>query len=82
MTEIIGWIGLGLLLVAWIPQTLESIKAGHSPVNIIFILLYVISSGLLAIYAYLNSDMVFLILNALLMLGSGINLYYKLWPRK
>lgn len=82
MTDLIGWIGLGLLLVAWIPQTIESIRAGHSAVNIIFVWLYMISSTLLALYAFLRDDIVFLLLNALLAIGSGINLYYKLWPRK
>jgi uncharacterized protein with PQ loop repeat len=81
MMEIIGWVGLGLLLVAWIPQTMETIRTGCSGVNVLFVTLYVCSSGLLAVYAYLRVDIIFFILNALLTIGSGINLYYKLWPR-
>ena len=82
MIQWIGWIGLFLLLLAWVPQTWETIKAGWTPVNLLFIVLYVVSSAMLAFYAFLNSDPVFLILNGLLTIGSGINLYYKLWPRE
>lgn len=82
MIELVGWVGFGLLLVAWIPQTVETIKAGRTPINILFILLYACSSTLLALYALLQRDIIFFILNALLAIGSGINLYYKLWPRK
>lgn len=81
MIDIIGWIGLFLLLIAWVPQTVETIHAGRTPVNLLFILLYVFSSASLAIYAFLKRDYVFLILNTLLTIGSGINLYYKLNPR-
>lgn len=82
MIQWIGWIGLFLLLLAWVPQTWETIKAGRTKVNLLFIILYVISSGTLALYAFLNADPVFLILNGLLTIGSGINLYYKIWPRE
>lgn len=79
--EIIGWLGFGILVSAWIPQTLETIKDGFCNANLLFIILYVISSFLLALYAFLQGDAVFLALNGLLTLGSGINLYYKLFPR-
>ncbi len=81
MTDVIGWIGLTMLLIAWIPQTVDTVRAGRAPVNLLFILLYVFSSASLALYAFLKRDYVFLTLNALLTLGSGINLYYKLKPR-
>ena len=81
MVQWIGWIGLFLLLLAWVPQTRETIKAGKTEVNLLFIILYVVSSATLALYAFLSSDSVFLVLNGLLTIGSGINLYYKIWPR-
>ena len=82
MIEIIGYAGLVLLLGAWVPQTAETLKQGFTPINLPFVILYVTSSFLLAVYAWLQDDMVFFILNGLLTLGSGINLYFKLWPRK
>lgn len=80
--EIIGWLGLAMLLIAWIPQTWDTIKAGETHMNLAFILLYALSSAFLTLYSFFNNDTVFLVLNAMLTLGSGINLYYKFFPRK
>lgn len=80
--ELLGWIGFGLLVSAWVPQTWETIKQGYTQVNLGFVLLYVTSSLLLTIYSVLIDDTVFIALNGLLTIGSGINLYYKLFPRK
>ncbi len=80
--ELIGWAGFLLLVAAWVPQTIDTIKAGKTDVNMVFIILYVISSALLTIYAVINVDYVFIALNGLLTIGSGINLFYKLKPRK
>lgn len=79
--EWVGWIGLSLLLLAWVPQTIETIKDGQYLGNIGFIILYVIASGTLATYAYLINDSVFMTLNIFLTLGSALNLYYKFFPR-
>ena len=80
--EILGWSGFAILIMAWIPQTYDTIKAGKTDINIAFILMYVFSSMLLTIYSVLTNDQVFIALNALLTIGSGINLFYKLFPRK
>jgi uncharacterized protein with PQ loop repeat len=80
--EILGWTGFAILIMAWIPQTIDTIKAGKTDINIAFILMYVASSLLLTIYSVLTNDSVFIALNGLLTIGSGINLYYKLFPRK
>lgn len=80
--ELLGWLGFGLLITAWVPQTWDTIKAGRTDMNMIFILLYVTSSLLLTIYSVLTVDYVFITLNALLTIGSGINLFYKLKPCK
>lgn len=79
--EILGWAGFGILVAAWFPQTWETIKAGNTQMNIAFIIMYFSSSLMLTIYSVLISDSVFTALNALLTLGSGINLFYKLFPR-
>ena len=79
--ETLGWTGFAILIMAWIPQTIDTIKAGKTEINIAFILMYVTSSAILTIYSVLENDHVFIALNGLLTLGSGINLYYKLFPR-
>lgn len=80
--ELLGWAGFAILILAWIPQTWETIKAGKTEMNIAFILMYAVSSMLLTVYSVLENDTVFTTLNALLTLGSGINLFYKVFPRK
>ncbi len=79
--EILGWAGFGILIMAWIPQTWDTIKAGKTPITIGFILLYASSSLMLTIYSFITDDIIFTALNGILTLGSGINLYYKLFPR-
>ena len=80
--EFLGWAGFGILVAAWIPQTWDTIKQGSTPVNIAFIIMYFTSSLMLTIYSVITGDPVFTALNALLTVGSGINMYYKLFPRK
>ena len=79
--EILGWSGFAILIMAWVPQTIDTVKAGRTDINIAFILMYVTSSLLLTIYSVLTDDVVFTALNALLTFGSSINLYYKVFPR-
>lgn len=80
--ELLGWAGFAILIIAWVPQTWETIKAGKTEMNVAFILMYAVSSMLLTVYSVLENDTVFITLNALLTIGSGINLFYKLFPRK
>ncbi|HAH51234.1 MAG TPA: hypothetical protein DF712_01050 [Balneola sp.] len=80
--EILGWSGFAILIGAWIPQTWQTIKQGKTDISLAFILMYVSSSLLLTIYSILSNDLIFTVLNAMLTVGSAINLYYKLNPRK
>ena len=75
----IGIVGLLALAAGWIPQTLETIKLKECRVNTLFLLLYLIASVSLTIYALSLNDMVFTILNAMTTLGAVINLYYKFY---
>lgn len=79
--ELLGWLGFGILVAAWIPQTWETIKSGYTNMNVAFILMYFSSSLLLTIYSILTGDTVFTALNGLLTIGSGINMYFKLFPK-
>lgn len=79
--ELMGWAGFGILVAAWIPQTLDTIKQGSTQMNLAFIMMYFTSSLLLTIYSILTEDPVFTALNGLLTLGSGINMFYKFFPR-
>lgn len=79
--EILGWIGFGILVTAWVPQTWDTIRDGYCSTNLVFIILYAVASLLLTIYAILQNDYVFTALNGLLTIGSSINMFYKLFPR-
>lgn len=79
--EFLGWTGFGILVAAWIPQTWQTIKEGNTSMNLAFIIMYFSSSLMLTVYSVLIDDTVFTALNGLLTLGSGINMFYKFFPR-
>ncbi|MBD3616571.1 MAG: hypothetical protein HUJ22_08355 [Gracilimonas sp.] len=79
--ELLGWTGFGILVAAWIPQTWQTIKEGNTSMNLAFIIMYFLSSLMLTVYSVLIDDTVFTALNGLLTLGSGINMFYKFFPR-
>jgi len=77
--EPIGWIGLALLLIARIPDTIRSIRAKRAPeISIAFIIIYFTASVLLTIHARLIRDLVFIILNAIASMLSGLNMILKI----
>ena len=74
---LIGLTGMLLLVGSWIPQTLETIRTRHCPLNLQFIVIYVTASTLLTLYAYFQRDWIFFALNFLAALQSAINLVVK-----
>lgn len=78
----LGYVGLSALVLCWIPQTIETIKQGRCPVNLAFLVLSALGSLCLAFYALSLGNSVFTILNCLTTLGTAINIFYKLFPRK
>lgn len=81
LIEIIGYIGLAGVVICWVPQSVETIRAGRCLINLIFLILMVIGSICLTIYAIAKNDIVFSVLNSLTTIGALINLYYKFFPR-
>lgn len=77
----IGYLGVAALVLCWIPQSIETIRAGRCNVNLAFLILSAIGSICLALYALSTGDPVFLILNIITTTGAGLNIYYKLFPR-
>ena len=68
------------IVACWIPQTFEVVKVKRSRMNYSFLVLYLVGSIALTIYAI--GDLIFVILNLLAALGSAINLYYKAFPKE
>lgn len=77
----VGYLGLLLIAICWVPQSVETIRAGRCGANLLFLILSALGSVLLTIYAIARNDMVFSILNTLTAVGAFVNLYYKLFPR-
>ncbi|GEM_PF-1961104 len=81
--DLIGRIGLILLLISRIPETISSIKSKRAPeMPVTFILIYLTASVLLTIHARIIDDLVFIILNAVASVLSGINLALKIVFRR
>ncbi len=79
--SVIGYVGLFLVAVCWLPQTIETIRAGRCGANTVFLLLSAAGSICLVIYAAERDDVIFSVLNSLTAVGALINLYYKFSPR-
>ncbi len=75
--EYIGIIGLLALAAGWIPQTIETIKLKRCNINLYFLILNLIGSVSLTLYAIYLHDPVFTILNSMTTVGAVINLFYK-----
>ena len=80
--EWIGYVGMIAFALAWIPQSVDTIRAGRCEVNGTFLMLAALGSFSLMMYAVSRDDIVFAAVNALTTLGALINVYYKLKPRK
>jgi lipid-A-disaccharide synthase-like uncharacterized protein len=78
--KLIGLVGLFSIAACWVPQTLEVLKTGQANMKLSFLILYLLGSIALTIYAL--GDAVFVTLNLLTTVGSAINLYYKILPKK
>lgn len=77
----IGYVGVIAFALAWIPQSIDTIRAGHCTVNGVFLALAAIGSASLMTYAFLMGDLVFSVVNALTTVGALVNIWYKLFPR-
>ena len=78
--KIIGLIGLFAIVACWVPQTIEVLKARRADMKLSFLILYLVGSIALTIYAL--KDPIFVALNLLTTVGSAINLYYRVFPAK
>ncbi len=82
LESLFGWIGMACIVLCWIPQTLETARQRRCAVNRGFLLLTTIGAFSLAIHAVFLRDIPFIILNSVATLGSGVNLYFSLFPKR
>jgi len=77
----IGALGWLAILLAWIPQTLNTMRAGRCNIDRRFAILYCIGGFLLTVYTFLIGDLVSLTLNGVATIIALVNLDYVLHPR-
>lgn len=82
MAEIIGEIGLVLLLLGWLDEAYQVSKERKAKVPFKFAMLYFFASCLLAYHAYTLDDLIFLILNSATGLIALMNIYFVLRNKK
>ena len=76
-----AYVGLAAFAVAWVPQSIDTIKAGRCEVNALFLFLSMTGSVALMLYALMRGDTVFSTVNGLTTLGALVNIYYRRYPR-
>lgn len=74
--EFVGILGAALLLIAWIPETLRTIRTKKTGMEPEFLYIYFFGSFFLTIYALYLSELLFSVLNAAATLSDLINIYY------
>ncbi len=74
--DIIGMVGLGLIVMGWIPGILETVKTGNPGMTKRFMALYFLGSISLGFYAWQLNSVPFIILNVLAALVPLVHLYF------
>jgi len=76
--QLVGWIGLLGIALAWIPQTYHTIRSHAATIPLSFTIIYIIASSLLVLYSVLIGDAVFIILNSLATISAVVHLIVRL----
>ena len=80
--EMTGYIGLIAFALAWIPQTVETVRRGRCDANTTFLWLSALGSVSLVAYSLLRRDAVFAALNTMTTIGALVNAYYRMFPSR
>lgn len=82
MSIFLGIIGAIVLLIAWIPETIQIITEKQSKLNPQFEIFYFIGTLLLLTYALLIKDIVFSFVNFFILLQVLISIYFSFKKKK
>ena len=80
--EIFGLAGMLLIIVAWIPGIIDTIRTKKPGMKRRFMLLYFLGSALLAYYALLLNSLPFLVLNLIAAAVPMVHFYFYLTQGK
>jgi MtN3 and saliva related transmembrane protein len=79
--KLIAWLGMACIVLCWIPQTMETLRAKYCAANKYFLLLTVIGAISLTIHSIVLNDWPFIILNSVAGIGASINLYFSVFGK-
>ena len=74
--ELIGLLGMTLIIIAWLPEIIETIRKKKAGMELRFILLYFFGSASLAYYSWQLNSIPFMVLNSIAALIPLINLFF------
>ncbi len=81
--DFFGLLGMTLIIIAWLPEIVETVRAKNAGMRLEFLLLYFLGSASLAYYAWQLNSLPFMVLNTIAAVVPLINLfYYHKRPRK
>lgn len=76
MIGIVGIFGMLCIVLAWIPQTIRTIKTKKVGMEEKFLWIYLLGSSFLTLYAMSIKDLIFFTLNSVAVIFDIINIYY------
>lgn len=82
MDDLFGIAGLVLILIAWTPGLMETLKSKKPGMKRKFMLAYFLGSVSLSYYSWQLNSLPFMILNGLAALVPAVHFYYSLGKRK
>ncbi len=77
-----GWAGLALLVVSWMPGAVETFKRGRTVEKPAFLMTYALATLLLMAYSVELGDGPFMLLNGVALALVCVQVYFLFWPRK
>ena len=80
--EILGWIGLAILLLSWLSEAVQAYKEKTAKIPITFASLYLVAAVLLSLHALAINDTIFLVLNVATGLIALMNIYFYFRGKK
>ncbi|MFH1306341.1 MAG: hypothetical protein ABIH83_01630 [Candidatus Micrarchaeota archaeon] len=82
VSEYLGTAGMVLIIIAWIPETIQNWKEKGKNLNLKFVALYLFGSLFLTYHAWVIQDFVFLTLNLLATLIAIFNAFIILGNKR
>lgn len=73
----IGVIGAAILVLAWIFETINSVRKNKLTIDLRFAVMYLASTAILLVYSLQNGDVIFLFVNACLLILVSFEVAYS-----